>query len=85
MLSSYCCAVLVQRRGRLANEAAEIKRQLLHVREAQEQILAEPALEAVFDLVVEGMLRSAAAGVELLAIQEVRRQVAGSCRRVCLE
>ena len=56
----------------MANEAAEVRTQLVHEREQKEDLLAEPALDAVFDSVIEAMLRSVAAKAELMAMQEVR-------------
>lgn len=63
-----------QRKGRLANEAAEIRKQLSHGRDAEREALAQSTLEAVSDSVLEALLSSAVAGVELLAMQEVSRR-----------
>lgn len=60
-----------QRRGRLANEAAEIKKQLLHCRDKEMEALVKPVLEAASDFVLEALLVSAAARVELLELREV--------------
>lgn len=56
----------------MANEAAEVRKQLVHEREQKEDSLAEPALDAAFDSVIEAVLRSVAAKAELVAMQEVR-------------
>lgn len=61
-----------QRRGRLANEAAEIRKQLTRGRDTEREVLALSALEEASDSVLEALLRSAVAGVELLEMREVR-------------
>lgn len=60
-----------QRKGRLANEAAEIRKQLSSGRDAEREALALSALEEAFDSVLEALLRSAAAGAEFLETREV--------------
>ncbi len=62
---------IFQRKGRLANEAAEIRKQLSSGSDAEKEALVQSALEEVFDSVLEALLRSAAAGAELLEMQEV--------------
>lgn len=56
----------------MVNEAAEVKKRLVHEREQKEDLLAEPALDAASDSVMEAVLRSVAAKAELMAMQEVR-------------
>lgn len=47
---------------------------MLHARELKEGNISEPALEAVFLLVLEATIVSAVARAELLGIQEVGRR-----------
>ena len=58
----------------MANEAAEVKKRLVHEREQKEDLLAEPALDAASDSVIEAVLRSAVAKAELMTMQEVRTE-----------
>lgn len=44
----------------------------MHEREQKEDLLAEPALDAASDSVIEAVLRSVTAKAELMATQEVR-------------
>lgn len=53
------------------NEAAEIKKHLKRSRELREDALAEPALDAVSDSVIEAVLRSAVSRLEILKMHEV--------------
>lgn len=55
----------------MANEAAEIRKQLSSGRDAEKEALVQSTLEEVFDSVLEALLRSAAAGAELLEMREV--------------
>lgn len=61
----------IQRRDRLANEAAEVKRQLSRGRDVEMESLAQSALDVASGSVVEALLRSAVAGAEVLETQEV--------------
>lgn len=63
---------MFQRRSRLANEAAEIRKQLSRDRDMERESLAHSALEKASESVLEALLRSAVAGVELLQMREVR-------------
>ncbi|CAM9339893.1 unnamed protein product, partial [Laminaria digitata] len=64
-------SVRLERRSRMANEAAEVRQRLVHEREQKEDLLAEPALDVASDSVIEAVLRSVAAKAELMAMQEL--------------
>lgn len=74
----------MQRRSRLANEAAEIKRGYELEREMAEQKIVAPALDAAFDAVAAATLMSAAAAAELLEAQEVRNEGGREASRLFL-
>ncbi|CAN0287228.1 unnamed protein product, partial [Ectocarpus sp. 12 AP-2014] len=63
--------VRLERRGRLANEAAEVRRQLSRGRDVEIESLAQSAVDVASGSVVEALLRSAVAGAEVSEIQEV--------------
>ena len=66
---------IFQRKSRLANEAAEIRKQMSRARDMEREAFAQSALDGASELVLEALLRSAAAGVELLEMREVRLHV----------
>lgn len=71
-LLRFLLLYVFQRRSRLANEAAEIRKQLSRGRDMEREALAQSALDEASESVLEALLRSAVAGVELLEMREVR-------------
>lgn len=61
-----------QRKSRLANEAAEIRKQLSRGSDMEREALAHSALEGAFESVLEALLRSAVAGAEMMEMREVK-------------